>query len=144
MAQEAAKKETTRKPNLKYMHDKDREPVKGVFHFYEVPGGSMSFVYKKYKEDDVERYDLIDGLQYTLPLGVAKHLNKEGRYPVYEHVPTESGNIQMTGVGDGRNPMQGMRIGRKVARFGFQSLEFLDIDGLEEEPALFTAEKVVV
>jgi hypothetical protein len=49
------------KVNLRYQRDKDREQVKGIFRFHEVPGGSMSFVYKAYKEDQVERYDLFDG-----------------------------------------------------------------------------------
>lgn len=137
------KVESAPKKNLRYMRDKDREKVKGIFRFYEVPGGSMSFVYKEYKEDDVERYDLVDGQVYTLPLGVAKHLNKRGNYPVYEHVPGEANvktggyNHSMTGGG----ALSGMKVGRKVQRCGFQSLEFVDIEGLEEEPTVYTAEK---
>ena len=34
------------KANLKYMRDRDREPVKGIFRYHEVEGGSMSFSYK--------------------------------------------------------------------------------------------------
>ncbi len=51
-----------RKPkvNLKFQRDKDREPVKGIFRFYEVPGGSVSFNYRAYKEDEVERFDLVE------------------------------------------------------------------------------------
>jgi hypothetical protein len=101
--------------NIKYQHDKDRENVKGIFKFYEVPGGSMSFVFKVYKGDPVARYDLVDGQVYTLPLGVAKHLNKNGWYPVHVHSVDETGK-----------PLA--RIGQKVRRFGFQSLEFVDIE----------------
>jgi hypothetical protein len=103
------------KPNLKYQRDKDREMVKGIFRFYEVPGGSMSFIFKAYKEDPVERFDLVDGQVYTLPLGVAKHLNKNGWYPVHMHATDSDGK-----------PL--MKIGQKVRRFGFQSLEFVDIE----------------
>lgn len=117
--------------------------VKGIFRYYEVPGGSMSFSFKKYREDPVERYDLVDGQQYTLPLGVAKHLNKNGTYPVYEHVPNEPGIQQAINPGGGAALNQNMRIGRKVQRFGFQSLEFVDIEGLEEDPGIFTVEKTV-
>lgn len=105
------------KPNYKYMRDKDREMVKGIFHFYEVPGGSMSFSYKFYKEDPVERFDLLDGQVYTLPLGVAKHLNKNCWYPEYEFMRGE--DVRST-----------MRVGKKVRRCSFQSLEFVDIDDL--------------
>lgn len=105
------------KQNLRYQRDKDREMVKGIFKFYEVPGGSMSFVFKVYKEDPVERFDFVDGKIYTIPLGVAKHLNKNGWYPVHTHTLDENGRPTI-------------RIGQKVRRFGFQSLEFVDIEDL--------------
>lgn len=103
--------------NLNYQRTRDKQPVKGVFHFYEVPGGSMSFNFKKYKGDPVARYDLTDGQVYTLPLGVARHLNKNGTYPVHQYLKDESGNVSR-------------KIGQKVRRFGFQSLEFMDIEDL--------------
>jgi hypothetical protein len=105
------------KKNLRYQRDKDREKVRGIFKFYEVPGGSMSFSIRIYKEDQTERYDLVDNQVYTLPLGVAKHLNKNGWYPVHAYSQDDNGNPSM-------------RIGTKVRRFGFQSLEFVDIDDL--------------
>jgi len=103
--------------SLKYQRDKDRQMVKGIFRFYEVPGGSVSFNYRKYKEDTIERYDLVDGQVYTIPLGVAKHLTKNCSYPVHKHLKDESGKVSM-------------RIGQKVNRVGFESLEFMDIDDL--------------
>lgn len=103
--------------SLTYQRDKERELVKGIFHFHEVPGGSMSFNFKKYKGDKVERYDLVDGQVYSIPLGVARHLNKNGSYPVHAHMQDESGKVHA-------------RIGQKVNRFSFQSLEFMDIDDL--------------
>ena len=105
------------KTNLRYQRDKDREKVKGIFRFYEVPGGSMSFCFRAYKEDQVERYDMIDGQVYTVPLGVARHLNKNGWYPVHGYATDENGKPSM-------------KIGQKVRRFGFQSLEFVDIDDI--------------
>lgn len=105
------------KQNLRYQQDKDKEMVKGIFRFYEVPGGSMNFVYKAYKGDEVERYDLMDNQVYTIPLGVAKHLNKNGWYPMHAYALDDFGK-----------PI--MKIGQKVRRFGFQSLEFVDIDDL--------------
>jgi hypothetical protein len=105
--------------NLKRQRDEDREVVRGVFRFYEVPGGSMNFVFRAYKEDKVERYDLVDGQVYSIPLGVAKHLNKNGWYPVHAYTQTEGGG-------------HAMKIGHKVRRFGFQSLEFVDIADMSE------------
>jgi len=119
-----------KKPNLKYMRDKDRELVKGKFIFHEVPGGTLSFVFRKYKEDPTERYDLRDGEVYTLPLGVAKHLNKNCWYPVHAYLQE-----------DGAQATQ--RVGRKVRRCSFQSLEFVDIDDLMPESDIITVENVV-
>lgn len=115
--QKKTKNETKAGKNLNYQRDKDREMVKGIFKFYEVPGGSMSFVYKAYKGEPVQRFDLLDNGVYTLPLGVARHLNKNGWYPVHQYAYDE-------------NNKPSMRIGQKVRRFGFHSLEFVDLDDL--------------
>lgn len=112
-----AKTDVERKKILECMKAKDREPVKGIFRFHEVPGGSMSFNYKKYKGEPVERFDLKDGEVYTIPLGVAKHLNKNGWYPVHSYRQNENG-------------ASSMMVGKKVRRFSFQSLEFVDMDDL--------------
>lgn len=113
--QQTSKKDV--KFNAKYHRDKDRQIVKGIFRFHEVPGGSMSFVYRAYKEDPIERYDMVDGQIYSVPLGVARHLNKNCWYPEYEHFKNEeTQNIQ--------------RVGKKVNRCSFQSLEFIDIDDM--------------
>ena len=119
---ETTTKTDKKKPNYRYMRDKDREPVRGIFRFHEVPGGSMSFVYHAYKGDPVERYDLIDGVACTVPLGVAKHLNKNGWYPVHAHRIEENGKASV-------------HIGQKVRRFSFQSLEFVDIEDLSPNGA---------
>lgn len=105
--------------NLEYQRTKDRENVRGIFKFYEVPGGSMNFVFRAYKKDPIERYDLIDGEIYEIPLGVAKHLNRNGWYPIHAYINNE----------DGRPTA---KIGQKVRRFGFQSLEFVDTADLME------------
>ena len=131
-----AEKQTTtiagKKPkkNLKYQRDKDREPVKGIFNFHEVPGGTMKFRIKLYKEDDVELFELRDGETYTLPLGVAKHLNKHGWYPVHAHAVDAGGKSIY-------------KIGQKKRRFGFQSLEFIDPEDFSTvDPGIITVENV--
>lgn len=125
------KKEVAPKPNYKYMRDKDREMVKGIFRYHEVPGGAFEFVYKAYKGDEVERYLLVDGCVYTIPLGVAKHLNNNVWYPQYDYVPGEN----LIGAVTNTTPHGGhvgklMRITKKVRRVSFQSLEFLDVEGV--------------
>ncbi len=115
-AQKSVKKEAP-KVNLQYQRDKDKEPVKGIFRFHEVPGGVMSFSLKLHKGDQVENYTMKDGEIKTVPLGVAIHLNKNGWYPEYSYVQAE----------DMQNIAQ---ITKKIRRFSFQSLEFVDIDGV--------------
>lgn len=125
-------KEAKVTPNLQYMRDKDREMVRGKFIFHEVPGGEMGFSFKKYKQDPVERFDLRDGEIYSLPLGVAKHLNKDCWYPEYEFFKDESTqNLQ--------------RIGKKKRRCSFQSLEFVDIEDLTPvgSSGILTVERVI-
>lgn len=102
---------------LENMRARDAEMVKGIFKFYEVPGGKLTFFYKAYKPDPIERYEMNDGEVYTIPLGVAKHLNRNCWYPVHEHEIDEHGKAST-------------RIGKKVQRFYFQSLEFVDIEDL--------------
>jgi len=114
-------KKTTKdtiKTNLKFQRDKDREKVKGIFRFHEVPGGRMDFVFKKYKEDPIEKFSLNDGEVYTLPLGVARHLNTNCWYPSYSYKSDEQGRPSVSAS-------------ERVRRCSFQSLEFVDIDGLE-------------
>lgn len=128
--QEVPKKTPEKKVNLKYEREKDREIVKGIFRFYEVPGGGMSFYFRKYKGDPIERFDLVDGQVYSLPLGVAKHLNTNGWYPRYEYIRGEDGVIGGYAPQAFGQARTNMRVAQKVRRFGFQSLEFCDIDEL--------------
>ncbi len=103
---------------LRKERDKDRQMVKGVFKYYEVPGGVMEFCFKKYKEDPLEKFTLHDNNVYTIPLGVAKHINNNTWYPVHQYSKDENG-------------MPTQKIGQKIRRMAFQSLEFMDVDGIE-------------
>jgi hypothetical protein len=118
-----------RQKQAKKQREKDREMVKGIFKFYEVPGGQLSFVFRKWKGDPIERYDLRDGEVYTIPLGVAKHLNSSGWYPVHAYTKNEK-------------DAPSMRIGQKVHRYGFQSLEFVDVEEMQQAQSLTTVEYV--
>lgn len=120
-----------RDAKLKYECDKDREKVKGIFRFFAVPGGILSFPYRKYKWDKTERYELVDGGVYTIPIGVAKHLNNGCWYPEHEYIPGM--NVQTANpvsVGGQNSPM--MRIARRVHRTAFQPLDFTDVQELNK------------
>lgn len=108
-------KQPVTQTKLKYERDKNRQKVKGIFRFHEVPGGSMTFCYREFKQDPIEKYTLNDGQIYEVPLGVAKHLNRNTWYPIHAHKLDENGNTST-------------EIGTKVRRCSFQSLEFVDLE----------------
>ena len=119
-----------KKVNTRYLRDKMREPVRGKFKFDEAPGQTLSFMYREFKEDQIERFDLVDGNVYTIPLGVARHINKNMNYPVHQHIKDEVGGAAM-------------RIGHKIQRATFQSLEFVDIDDMEpDNSGIVTVERI--
>lgn len=100
-----------KKPDYERLRQEENQMVKGIFKFYEVPGGQMTFRYKKYKGDPVRKFELKDGEIYELPLGVAKHLNKNGCYPQHQNTLDADGNARQD-------------IGKMISRFSFDSLEF--------------------
>lgn len=103
-------------------YERDNEPVHGMFRYYEVPGSSFKFVYKKH-DGPIEKYELQDGEVYTIPRCVAEHLNQECWYPVHDYLKDENGQPSM-------------RIGKRVNRVGFHSLDFMEErPGLNAEPS---------
>lgn len=103
--------------NLVFKRNKDREMVRGKFIFHEVPGGKMSFPFRAYKGDPIVTYNMSDGEVLSIPIGVAKHLNNNCWYPAYDFKSNEEGRPACTVVS-------------KIRRCSFQSLEFLDIEGV--------------
>ncbi len=93
---------------------KDREMVRGIFRYHELPKGQMEFMYKAYKKDPLEKFSFVDGEIYTVPRGVAVHLNKNLNYPTYNYKNDEQGRPQVS-------------IAERVHRTCFQSLEFSDL-----------------
>jgi len=123
------KTEKKKAPNTRYLRDKDREKVKGVFNYYENKDGVLRFAFRKYEGDPIEQYELKDGQVYTLPLGVAKHLNTSGAYRTHEYA-----------IGEDGKPKQ--KIGTPARRYGFQSLEFTKFDDTEEGEKIITVENI--
>lgn len=115
-----------KKKSWELERQRDRKLVKGRFLYHEVPGGEMAFNYYRYKGDPVETYKLKDGQEYTIPLGVAKHLNQCG-VPVHQHMVDEAGKPSI-------------RIGSFQRRCTFQPTEFMVEDDFSAPPKLYTVE----
>lgn len=110
-------KKTTK--DFKYLRDKDREMVRGIFRYFEVPGGAMKFPFKKYKEDEVENYTVVDGEIYVIPRGVAHHLSNNCWYPEHAYKLDELGRPSM-------------QVTKKKRRCTFEPLDFMDVHDLNE------------
>lgn len=98
--------------------EEDRQPVRGKFIFHEVPGGRMEFPFRIWYGDEITTYRMDDGEVYTIPYGVAKHLNSNCWYPSWKYKSDEQGRPSVT-------------IGQKIRRCSFQSLEFVDLKGVK-------------
>jgi hypothetical protein len=116
--------------------DRDAELVTGIFKNNEAPGQSTAFGYKMYPGEEIKDWFFQDGEKYTIPRGIARHLNTECYYKEYKHMPGETGQFGVRqGARDGHTPKQDdMMIMRKVHRYSFHSLEFGD-DDLDMIPA---------
>jgi len=123
MATETKKEHKSNLPikgkDLKYQRDRDREMVRGIFRFFEVPGGNMSFSFRKYREDEIETFSFTDGEIYTIPRGVAHHLSNNCWYPEHSYKLDENGKPIMT-------------VSKKKRRCSFEPLEFMDVADLNE------------
>lgn len=78
------KVETT---SQKQKRERDHQMVKGIFKNLEMPGGSLKFPFRRYKEDGVKWYDFKHDQEYEIPFMVYEHLNK-GCFNVRDQLPT--------------------------------------------------------
>jgi len=129
---------------IKKMRDRDAEMVTGIFKNLENPAtnggrGSVLFNYKMYPGDEFQAYELWDGERYTIPRGVARHLNNNCFYREYQHLPGEQGiqGVRQGFNADGRLQSQNMQLSKKVHRYAFHSLEYMD-DDVDMYPASLT------
>lgn len=90
------------------------QPVTGKFLFNECPGGLLEFPYREFPGDELVHYKLRHDNVYTIPLGVAMHLNDRCSYFEYQH------NMDNGKAIDIRN----MYIQSKVHRTSFIPLNF--------------------
>ena len=76
----------------------DQKMVKGVFKNIESPGGDVTFAYRGHKGEPIRVYNLIDGETYNIPLGVARHVNRQCKYTKSAHLVDKEGK-PMVGAG---------------------------------------------
>jgi hypothetical protein len=119
---------------IRKMRDRDAEIVTGIFVNRENPAsaggrGAVMFSYKMYPGDENAIYELLDGERYAIPRGVARHLNNNCFYREYQHIQGEFGEQGMrTAVHDGRLKTQNAQMAKKIHRYEFRSLEYMDDD----------------
>ena len=97
---------------LKKKWKEDSRLVKGVFKNLEAPGGDVEFAYREYKWDPPRVYRFEDGKEYEVPLGVAKHINRNTRIPVHSYILDKDGKKTNA-------------IGQYKERYQFVSKEFM-------------------
>ncbi len=124
---------------IKKCKERDAELVTGVFQNLERRGGGIQFNFTFWGED-FKLYELFDGERYTIPRGVARHLNNGCFFKEYNHLKGEFGEQgTRAAVNDGRLKADKMKITKKVHRFAFTSLDFMDDDlGLHADIAEVT------
>jgi len=119
---------------IKRMRDRDAELVTGIFRNRENPAsaggrGMVLFNFKAYPGDPFETYELFDGERYELPRGVARHLNTNCFYKEYQHLPGEFGAQGVRGAAaDGKYKSHNLQMAKKIHRYEFVSLEYMDDD----------------
>jgi hypothetical protein len=116
--------------NINNWRDRDAEMVTGIFKNNENPGMALGFNYRAYPNDEFRDWHFEDGQKYTIPRGIARHLNNACYTKEYAYLPGESGKFGVHAMpSDGRpHNNDGLMATRKVHRFSFQSLEFQDDD----------------
>jgi len=90
----------------------DEKMVTGVFKNQESPGGDLTFAYRGYKGEPIRVYNLIDGESYTIPLGVARHINRQCKYKKSAYLVDKTGK-----------PMIGA--GKATQRYEFSSTDYM-------------------
>lgn len=116
---------------IERMRARDAELVAGRFKNLESPGQGARFNYKMYPGDEFVTYELYDNERYRLPRGVARWLNTNCYYKEYKHLQGEMGKGDAglrAAYNDGRLRAETMQASRKVHRFSFDPLEFMDDD----------------
>jgi hypothetical protein len=106
----------------------DHQMFQGRFRYIEKPGQTLSFRYKKYRQDEYREWHLQDGETYTLPRFIINHINNNVHYMKYQELPKSAmgGDTVYAAVNDGRiKTNHKMFAVGKDPRCEFMPLEFL-------------------
>lgn len=115
--------------------------VKGTFQCFETPGASVKISVRKYPGVPPFEKIMSDGMQYEIPLYVARHLNGVDvmagamtnnpnpmigscSYPVHGFNWQSGQEAPASAGGEIGVPVPLIGISKRVKRFGFQSMEF--------------------
>lgn len=128
------------KERLEKLMKDDLRMVKGIFKFFECPGGSQRIQLRKYKGHFFDK-TMMDEQEYTIPLYVARHLNgvditaehlngktNSCAYPIHGFKSVD-GNLNPSQLGMGPSGEGGIPVPlvgpvRWKRRFGFHYSEF--------------------
>jgi hypothetical protein len=100
------------KEELEKMRKEANRMVKGIFRCHEPRGGSVQLVWREFKGDPIRRWTLVDGHEYELPIGLARHLNNNCNYAVHQHILGSDGKAAVD------------KVGKKISRMNFESIEY--------------------
>jgi hypothetical protein len=119
---------------------RDAELVTGRFQNLENRGAELKFTYKAYKSQQNEIYELQDGETYTIPFGVAYHLNNNCFWKEYTNSKgvfdaPDAVKGGLLSAPDGRRAQNTMQIAKKVHRFAFHSLDFSNVNHKDLAPS---------
>jgi hypothetical protein len=119
--------------------ERDEELVTGQFQNKEMPGARhvpVRFVYKMYKNQSPEVYELFDGETYNLKRGVVRHINNNCYVKEYVDL-SGAPHMQRAILPEGRGIMRSkedMQMIRKIHRFAFTPLDYME-DDLDTYPS---------
>jgi len=111
--------EKPKKFDINKERERDLEKIRGVFHYHEQQGGTLSFDVKKYRQDKLTKYTLVDGQVYTLPRMIVNHLKNNCYYPIHSHYKTEDNS-------------HSYRVTDKIHRTGFEGLDFSETTDMKD------------
>ena len=130
VAEGTAEQKAELQKKLKYMRERDKEKVKGIFRYHQKPGQTLTFTFYNYKGDQLENYKMTDGMTYEVRRDVARHLNKEGLEPVYEWVKDEQG-------------MPVMQVVRYQNRCTFDSMDFFELEDIMPSKRVIRPHRII-
>lgn len=99
-------------PKIEKQREIETKEVTGVFRCMEPVGGSVTLSYRKYPGEQIKTYTFNDGETYSIPLGLARHLNTGCAWPVHKNAI------------DPATDKSKSEVGKWIHRFSFSSTEF--------------------